>query len=87
MTESWAGMTTPPAVTSYALKQYPIDQVLTTTYPDGARYYVYTYTDTTDWRNGLVYDQLIDGGTAAVLSQTQTTYELGDYNSPRVKTV
>jgi RHS repeat-associated protein len=87
MTESWAGMDTAPAVTTYSLQKSALFQVLTTTYPDGARSYAYTYTDPTDFKNGLVYDQLIDGGTPAVLSQTQITYEKGDYNSPRVKTI
>jgi RHS repeat-associated protein len=87
MTESWAGMTTPLAVTSYALRKDLLDQLLTTTYPDGTRHYVYTYTDTSKWNNGLVYHELTDGGTALVLSEVQTYYEPGAYNSPRVKEI
>jgi YD repeat-containing protein len=89
MTESWAGMTTPPAVTTYLLEKFPVWQRLVTTYPDGTRSYVDTNSDPTKFDNGLVFDQLIDDGTsrALVLSQTYTTYELGYYNSPRVKSV
>jgi len=87
MTESWAGMNTPPAVTSYSLQQFPLFQLLTVTYPDGARHYTYTDTDPTTFTNGLVYDELMDGGTPAVLTQIQTTYELGDYQSPRVQMI
>jgi YD repeat-containing protein len=87
MTESWAGMNTPPSVTSYSLQKFPLFQRLIVTYPDGARHYIYTDTDPTKFTNGLVYDELMDGGTPAVLSQIQTTYELGDYQSPRIKTI
>ena len=87
MTESWAGMNTPPAVTTYSLQKFPLFQRLIVTYPDGARHYTNTYTDQTQFTNGLVYDDLTDGGTPAALSQIQTTYELGDYQSPRVKMI
>ena len=87
MTESWAGMNTPPSVTSYSLQKFPLFQRLIVTYPDGARHYTYTDTDPTKFTNGLVYDELTDGGSPAVLSQIQTTFELGDYQSPRVKTI
>ena len=87
MTESWAGMNTPPSVTTYLLQRFPLFQRLIVTYPDGARHYTYTDANPAKFTNGLVYDELTDGGTAAVLSQIQTTYELGDYQSPRVKTI
>jgi RHS repeat-associated protein len=94
MTESWFAMDVPPAVTSFSLQKLPTGpplcgaaQELTTSYPDGTRSYAYTCTDTTSFLNGLAYDQLIDGGTPAVLSQIQTTYAKGDYQSPRVTTI
>ena len=57
MTECWAGMDVPPAVTIYSVKNYPTFQMLQTAYPDGS--YLNQFLYNSGNFNGLMYTQII----------------------------
>ena len=84
MTEIWAGMDTPPAVTNYVVKQDKTRRRIEVTSPDGTRLVQLSYNTPGQFTDGLVYlTETYDAGNR-MLQQTTMQWEQGDYDSPRV---
>jgi len=86
LTEWWEGMATNPAVTSFAVTRGLLDpsnepwQEVETTFPDGTRH--------VQLHESLkpVRDELYDAS-GKLMRETETTWEEGDYSSPRPKRI
>jgi RHS repeat-associated protein len=85
MTQCWAGMDVPPAVTKYSVTAYPTYQWLQTVYPDGSS--LNQFLNIGGTFDGLMYEQDIHDPSSNVLSATYTTWTMGDYGSPVVRSV
>ena len=89
MTESWANMDTPPAVTTYTVDS-PSDATLwtiNTVYPNGTKGTQLLINRPNQWDDGLLYRATIYDSAGNQLQRTGTTWEQGDYYSPRVKVI
>ncbi|MGI8639950.1 MAG: RHS repeat-associated core domain-containing protein [Pyrinomonadaceae bacterium] len=90
LTESWAGMDTAPAVTSYDIHTNSTPRTITVTQPNGvkSKQYSYNYSSLPDndpdkFKDGLVYqDETLDAANNQ-LSKSVVTWEQGAYDSPR----
>jgi hypothetical protein len=85
MTECWAGMDVPPAVTTYSIQSQPLAQTVDTIRPDGSHLTQVMHKGG-DF-DGLVYNEIISDPSSPLLYQVFSTWEMGDYDSPVVKSV
>lgn len=82
-TETWSGMDTAPAVTTYSTQQNTSPRTLTITQPDGSRSIQYSYNAPNTWYDGLVYqDELYDSANR-LWRRSSVTWQQGAYGSVR----
>lgn len=85
LTESWAGMDTAPAVTSYESYNNSSPRSVTVTQPNGVRSKQISYNALGQWYDGLIYqDETLDAANNQ-LSRSLVTWEPGAYDSARPK--
>jgi RHS repeat-associated protein len=100
MTESWAGMDVPQAVTTYALGLNADGRTLDTCYPDGMHVCELRYNHPGQFDDGLLFRQTTytsnpdsnslgcgDGPGEKVFQRIETNWELGDRQSPVASSV
>lgn len=89
MTETWVGMDVPPAVTTYSVTMNwaPMPRQLDIVYPDGSHVVQLMYNHPNIFDDGLKYSDATYDSAGNLLSKVQTTWELGDYDSPRIVAV
>jgi YD repeat-containing protein len=86
MTETWAGMEVPPAVTTYAVNSDANPCTFDTMYPDGTHVTELRYNHPGQFDDGLLYSQTTYDPYWSRL-QIDTKWSLEDYDSPCVKSV
>jgi hypothetical protein len=83
LTESWAGMDTAPAVTSYSVSMNSVPRTITVTKPNGLKSKQYMYNASGQWNDGLIFkDETLDASNNQ-LSQSEVTWAQGHYDSAR----
>lgn len=87
MTETWADMDTPPAVTKFIVQQNETPRQIHVTSPDGTRIVQFSYNTSGQFNDGLVYQTETYDAANRKMQQTTVEWEPGDYNSPRVKRI
>lgn len=83
MTEQWAGMDTPPAVTTYSVQQDSSPRTVTVVLPDGTRQVQYSYNAPGQFNDGLVYQDETYDSAGKLWHRSSVTWEKGDYDSVR----
>jgi RHS repeat-associated protein len=88
MTESWEAMDTPPAVTTFAVTPGNTT-FIDTIYPDQTKVSQWLFNDPkgAKWAPGLLWQTRTYDPAGALLRQTENTWELGDYDSPRITAI
>jgi RHS repeat-associated protein len=85
LTESWAGMNTPPAVTSYELYNNSNPRTITITQPNGMKSKQTSYNAPGQWYDGLLYqDETLDSANNQ-LGKSVVQWEQGVYDTVRPK--
>jgi RHS repeat-associated protein len=84
LTETWAGMDTPPAVTTYTVDTYGFPRRTDTVYPDGTKVTQLMYNHQGKYDDELPYQTTTYDSAGNQLRQVVTAWEPGDYDSPRV---
>lgn len=89
VTETWADMDTPPAITSYMVQQSAAPRQLEVVRPDGQRTIELSYNRPLQFDDGLIYqsetyDASSPKDTGRLLQRTSLKWEQGDDGSPRV---
>ncbi len=83
LAESWDGMDTAPAVTSYSINMNSSPRTITVTQPNGVKSKQYIYNAPGLWNDGLIYqDETLDTANTQ-LSKSVSTWAQGSYDSPR----
>jgi RHS repeat-associated protein len=85
MTETWEGMDTAPAVTSYTVQQTATPRRIEVKYPNGTKNIQHSYNTPGQFTNGLVYEVITTDASNGVLQKSQMSWEQGDYGSARLK--
>jgi RHS repeat-associated protein len=86
-TETWAGMTTGAAVTTYAVQQDATPRSVTITLPDGTQSVQLSYNHAGQYDDGLVFQDQTKDSNGNPLQTSATQWEQGDYNAPRPKNI
>ncbi len=82
-TETWAGMDTAPAVTTYAVQQNSSPRTLSITQPDGTRSIQYSYNAPNTWYDGLVYQDEMYDSANRLWRRSSVSWQQGAYGSVR----
>ena len=82
-TETWEGMDTAPAVTTYSVQQNTNPRTVSITQPDGSRSVQYSYNAPNTWYDGLTYqDEMYDAG-GRLWRRSNASWQQGAYASVR----
>jgi RHS repeat-associated protein len=84
MTETWAGMDVPPAVTTYKTQMDANPREIDTVAPDGTRVTQLVYNHPNQYDDGLLYQTTTYDVSGNQKRQVTTSWEGGDYDSPRI---
>jgi RHS repeat-associated protein len=84
MTESWAGMDVPPAVTTYRIKMDANPREIDTVAPNGTRVTQLMYNHPNQYDDSLLYQTTTYDASGNQMRQVTTSWEPGDYDSPRI---
>jgi hypothetical protein len=87
MTETWAGMDVPPAVTTYAVNSNASPQTVDTVYPDGTRVRQIIGPDGPFCLDALLCSQLTYDPSGNLLQEIDNQWLIEDYDSPLVTSV
>jgi RHS repeat-associated protein len=89
MSERWAGMDTLEATTTYTVDNTSSPRRTDTVYPDGSQVSQLIFNHPGQYDDGLLYQTMTydSAGEQILLQQTATTWEQGDYDSPRVAAI
>jgi hypothetical protein len=87
LTEYWAQMDVPPAVTTYAANTTASPRTVDTWYPDGTHVSELMYNHPGQFDDGLLYSQGTYDPSGTLLKQIDTKWSLEDYDSPAVSGV
>lgn len=83
-TETWDGMDTAAAVTTYMVQQNATPRRTEITLPNGAKSVQLAYNTPGQFTDGLIYqDETYGAGSTALLQKSVVTWEQGAYESPR----
>ena len=82
-TETWDGIDTGPAVTTYSIQQNATPRRVEVNMPNGARSVQLSFNAPGQFNDGLVYDESAYDSAGNLLQKTTTTWAQGAYNSPR----
>ncbi|NNE67398.1 MAG: peptidoglycan DD-metalloendopeptidase family protein [Pyrinomonadaceae bacterium] len=82
-TETWSGIDTAAAVTSYSVNNTANPRTTTITLPNGTKNKIYSY-NTSDWKDGMLDKSEFLSPTNAVLSKQDMTWAQGYNTAPRV---
>ncbi|MDQ3802888.1 MAG: DUF4214 domain-containing protein [Acidobacteriota bacterium] len=82
-TETWDGMDTAAAVTTYAVFQNSTPRRVEITHPDGTENIQYSYNSPGTYLDGLVYQDDTKDSAGTLLQSSTVTWQQGAYNSPR----
>jgi RHS repeat-associated protein len=82
-TETWAGMDTAPAVTTYSVQQNTSPRSITVTQPDGTRSVNYSYNAPNTWYDGLTYQDDLYDANGRLWRRTTVSWQQGAYGSVR----
>ncbi|HWW76383.1 MAG TPA: hypothetical protein VNZ44_13385, partial [Pyrinomonadaceae bacterium] len=84
LTETWDGMDTDAAVTTYAVDENATPRTVTVTLPDHTVSKQYSYNAPGQYNDGLLYkDETYDADGTTLLSRSEVVWGQGDYSSPR----
>ena len=84
VSETWAGMTSGPAVTTYLVYENASPRTTTVTLPNGTKSIQYSHNAAGQFNDGLIFkDETYDTDGTTLLSRSEVNWVLGDYNSPR----
>ncbi len=83
LTETWAGMDTAAAVTTYSTNLNANPRTVTVMQPNGLKSKQYMYYAPGQWNDGLIYKDETLNASNAVIGKSEVTWQQGDYNSPR----
>ncbi|MGI8544885.1 MAG: hypothetical protein ACR2MD_15610, partial [Aridibacter sp.] len=83
LTESWAGMDTAAAVTSYAVNFNSSPRTITVTQPNGLKSKQYMYNASGQWNDGLIYQDETFDASNNIISKSVAYWQQGAYDSPR----
>jgi RHS repeat-associated protein len=89
MVETWADMDTPPAMTTFGVRQADTSRQIEVTHPDGRRTIEFAYNHPGQFDDGLffrheVHDAAPDPLSGRLLQQVSMAWEPGDYGSARL---
>jgi RHS repeat-associated protein len=86
MTESWEGMDSDPAVTSYVVQFAVFGQShqIDTVYPDGTKVTQLMFNHPRQYDDGRLYQTMTYDLAGALMKKSVTTWGRGDYESPRI---
>jgi RHS repeat-associated protein len=84
MTESWAGMDVPPAVTTYTTQMDANPREIDTVAPNGTRVTQLMYNHPNQFDDSLLYQTTTYDPSGNQVRQVTTSWEPGDYDSPRI---
>lgn len=82
-TETWEGMDTAAAVTSYAIFQNASPRRVEITYPDNTKSIQYSHNSPGTFLDGLIYNSETRDPAGALLQSSTVTWQQGAYSSPR----
>ena len=85
MSETWTrdGVNTDSATTNFAVNEISSPRTVEITLPNGTKSKQYSYNHPGQFDDGLVYLDETRDASGALLQSSTSTWELGDYNSPR----
>lgn len=82
-TETWEGMDTPPAVTTYSVQQNANPRTVSITQPDGSRSVQYSYNAPNTWYDGLTYQDELYDSAGRLWRRSSASWQQGAYGSVR----
>jgi RHS repeat-associated protein len=82
-TETWEGMDTAPAITSYAIFQNSSPRRVEITYPNNTKSIQYSHNSPGTFLDGLIYNSEMRDASGTLLQGSTVTWQQGAYNSPR----
>jgi RHS repeat-associated protein len=82
-TETWEGMGTAPAVTTYSVQQNTNPRTVSITQPDGSRSVQYSYNAPNTWYDGLTYQDEIYDSAGRLWRRSSVSWQQGVYGSVR----
>ncbi len=83
LTESWAGMDTAAAVTSYDIHQNSTPRTITVTQPNGVKSEQLSFNHSGQWDDGLIYQDRTLDAAGNQLSKSVVTWGQGAYDTAR----
>ncbi|MGI8467429.1 MAG: RHS repeat-associated core domain-containing protein [Pyrinomonadaceae bacterium] len=84
MTETWANMDTPAAMTAYSVNNNGTPRTTSVTLPNGNTIKQSSYNHPGVWDDGLLYQIETISPASQTLAKSNTLWELGHYSAPRV---
>ena len=87
MTERWAGMDVPPAVTTYTTQMDANPREVDTVAPNGTRVTQLMYNHPNQYDDGLLYQTTTFDASRNQMRQVTTSWQGGDYGSPRIASI
>ena len=83
LTETWAGMDTAAAVTTYSTNLAANPRTVEVTQPNGLKSKQYMYNAPGQWNDGLIYKDETYNASNVLIGKSEVTWGQGDYNSAR----
>jgi hypothetical protein len=83
MTETWDGMDTDPAVTTYLLQKNATTRFATITFPDLSKSIQYSFKAPNQYNDGYIFQDETYDSAGVLLRKSTVTWAMGDYGSAR----
>ncbi len=87
LSESWAGMDTAEAVTTYAINQDANPRTAMITQPNGTQKKQYSYNAPGQWNDGLAYKDEVYDADGTLLTISEVEWEQGNYETTRTRVI